>query len=201
MSLISFNEEAHVYTRIDDGVVVPSVTQILKLITEHEYRFVDRDVMERAARLGTAVHKMIELDIAGDLDEESLSEPLVPYLQQWRQFRSTSGFKAEASELRVYSKKFGYAGTLDIAGTLRGRKCIIDAKRCAMVPKSAGPQTSAYEAAYREERATAIDRFDRYALHMTPQKWSLVQFTDPNDYRVFLSALTIFNFTKEKAHE
>ena len=87
---LHFDAEAHVYTL--DGARVPGVTEILSDLSAREYRFVDRAVMERTAWFGQAVHKVIELDTAGLLDESELDPALTPYLDKWRQFLAQSGF-------------------------------------------------------------------------------------------------------------
>lgn len=197
---LHFDEDLHKYTLGDREL--PSVTKVLRRITEHEYRFVDRETMDRTALLGQAVHKLIELDLAGTLDEESLSEPLVPYLAQWRQFRTQSGFQMILSEALVHSARYGYAGKLDLFGRLNDHLALIDAKRTAAVPMSAGPQTAGYELAALEshpELALLDLPIRRYALHLTPERWRLVPFTDPNDRRVFLAALTLHNYLEQAA--
>lgn len=198
MEGLHFDAEAHTYTL--DGARVPSVTEILSDLSAREYRFVDRATMERTAWFGQAVHKVIELDIRGTLDVDSLDAALVPYLEKWREFRAHSGFVPLMSEQQVASRRYRYGGTLDLAGELNGRRCIVDAKRCAGVPRTAGPQTAGYLLAVNEMHPDfAPNGCDRYALHLTPSEtrgWTLVPFRDPNDSRVFLSALTLHNWSK-----
>lgn len=201
---LHFDAEAHVYTL--DGARVPSVTEILSDLSAREYRFVNAGVMAEAAWLGSVVHKLIELDIGAALDESDLDPRLLPYLDAWRQFCAQSGFQPLLSEQRVYSRRYGYAGTLDLFGSLHGDAALIDAKRCASVPRTAGPQTAGYETALREcqpeivaqaSSGVAPGRIKRYALHLLPgSKWRLVPFTNPADSRVFLSALTLSNWSK-----
>ncbi len=200
MNLV-FDSAAHRYTL--DGQSVPSVTDVLALLSAAFYRGVDAEVMARAALLGQAVHKLIELDVGGCLDEDALDDALRPYLGMWRRFVATSGFRPILSESRVASPRYGYAGTLDLFGEMRDRAVLIDAKRTAAVPRTAGPQTAAYEIALRESHPNADPSgrnrvnypLDRYALHLTPERWQLVPFRDPNDARVFLSALTLHNWS------
>lgn len=194
---LAYNDDLHEYRAA--GKVIPSVTQILSPISAMEYRGVDRGVMERAAQLGKAVHRVIELDIRDDLDVDNLSEPLVPYYKAWLNFRALSGFEPMLSEQRVYSARYGYAGTLDMFGRITGRFAVVDAKRTNAVPRSAGPQTAGYENALREcmPELTGGLLIDRYALHLkTDGQWRLVPFADKNDSRVFLSALTLHTWSK-----
>ena len=204
---LAFDAERHEYTL---GVRrLPSVTEILRPVSMFEYRFVSASVMERAALLGSATHALIELDIAGTLDEDALDDSLRPYLASWRQFRAQSGFVPVLSEARVHSRRYGFAGTLDLFGVMNDSPTLIDAKRTAQVPRSAGPQTAAYQIALRESRPEAIaDAIElgvvgmnimRFALHLTPGRWQLVPFRNPNDQRVFLSALTIHNYMEKAA--
>jgi hypothetical protein len=205
-SSIQFDAEAHSYTV--DGDRYDSVTQILRELSARVYRFVDAGVMAEAAWLGQAVHKVIELDILGALDEGELDPRLLPYLEKWRAFRAHSGFVPLLSEARVFSRRYRYAGTLDLFGLLNGEAALVDAKRCASVPRTAGPQTAGYEIALREcmpdvvARAASgpgAARINRFALHLTPSEtrgWTLVPFKNPNDARVFLSALTTHNWSK-----
>lgn len=189
---LTFDEARHEYRH--NGNVVPGVTSILARLAAEEYAGVPRDVMERAAALGRAVHLMIELDLRGTLDIDSLSGDLPLYFNAWRNFLNLSGFNAELSEQRVHSLRYGYAGTLDLFGILNHRLALIDAKRTAAVPRTAGPQTAAYELALRETLASKIgsEPIDRFALHLRADgSWRLVPFTDKADQRVFLSCLTI----------
>jgi len=202
---LTFDEASHIY-RVG-GQVVSSVTQILGRLSAEEYRFVDKSVMEDAALLGKAVHKMIELDLRGDLDVEALSDGLQVYYTAWQNFLQLSGFQMALSEARVYSSKYGYAGTLDLAGWLNTRFVIIDAKRTAAVPRTAGPQTAAYLQALEESgkqfyvpgmesMAARIIGAERYALHLRADgTWRLVPFTDKSDLRVFLACKTLHDWS------
>jgi len=193
-SALSFNAEQHEYRL--DGLVLPSVTQVLAELSARIYRFVNSADMVRTAHFGTAVHAVIKLEHAGELDEDALDDQLRPYLAKWRQFRAQSGFEVHLGEQQVLSRKYGYAGTLDLFGKLNGRYALIDAKRTAGVPRTAGPQTAAYEQALRESYPfIGVDPVDRYALQLCDSKWQLVPFRDRDDLRVFLSALTLHQWS------
>lgn len=197
MARLAYDDDLHEYRY--DGHVVPSVTQVLSRLSAEEYRGVSPDVLEQAALLGKAVHRMIELDLRDALDVQSLSEGLHIYYKAWRNFLSTSGFEASLSEERVYSDRYAYAGTLDLFGRLNGRLSLIDAKRTTSVPRTAGPQTAAYENALRECRPelTGAAPIDRYALHLRADgTWRLVPFTHRADLRAFLACLTLLSWSK-----
>ena len=82
--VLEYIDETHTY--IYDGVVVPSVTQMLKSKFGSKYNGVPKNVLERAAMRGTAVHKAIE-DYEQQGIETDLSE-LRNYirLKEWYDF-------------------------------------------------------------------------------------------------------------------
>lgn len=204
---LHFDPVAHRYTL--DGKKLPGVTSVLKPISGAHYAGVDPAVMERAAELGRAVHRLIELDLANDLDLDELDPVLLPYYNGWRQFLATSGFKAQLSEQQMASRRQGYAGTLDLFGRLNYLPSLIDAKRVAVVVRSTGPQTFAYGQLVREcfpGLLPADAQLRRYALHLknpapgqTAAPWSLVPFNnDRQDALVWQSCLNIARYLQEE---
>lgn len=199
-SRLLFDPTEHRYTL--DGRVVPGVTEALKVVSGADYLGVDPEVLANAAARGTAVHRMVELDGQGVLDEAALDPDLQPYLVGWRRFLRESGLVVLAQEHRVASRRYGYAGTLDIFGVLNGRFALIDVKSVAMVMRSTGPQTAAYETALREwspELLPGDAPVDRFALQLRPGQptpYSLVPFPSRRDARTFLAALECHNFKR-----
>jgi len=55
---LEYFDEEHLY--LVDGVIVPSITQILKFKFGKKYAGMNRDVLKRASEAGTAVHEAIE---------------------------------------------------------------------------------------------------------------------------------------------
>lgn len=55
---LEYIDETHTY--LVDGVIVPSITQILKIKFGNKYAEVSAEVLQNAAEKGTAVHKAIE---------------------------------------------------------------------------------------------------------------------------------------------
>ena len=204
---LAFDSELHRYTL--DGAPVVGVTSALKLVSDADYFGVDPEVMARKAELGTAVHRMIELDCHDDLDTDSLDEVLRPYYRAWRSFLTVSGFTVRLSESQVASRRYGYAGTLDLFGTLNGIPATVDAKCVTTVMPSTGPQTAAYTQALREWRPDLLPAgmpCRRYALQLRPSDaqgrplstpWKLHPFTqDAADLRLFLACLTVTQHLK-----
>ncbi len=205
MTGLVFHPDGHRYTY--NGSPVPGVTTALKIISAEDYRNVRPEVLAEKAAFGTKTHRMIELDCANNLDVNSLSERMAAYYRAWRRFVSMSGFQFLLSESKVFSKRYGYAGQLDLFGMLNGHYALIDAKCVMVVMPSTGPQTAAYEQALRETRPDIIPDgaiVRRYALQLRPPvdsnpdtaRWNLHSFNDPADLPVFLSSLRIHNWRK-----
>lgn len=55
---LEYDEDTHTY--IADGIIVPSVTQIIKDKLGNKYSTVAPEVLKRASIRGTAIHKSIE---------------------------------------------------------------------------------------------------------------------------------------------
>ncbi len=190
MADLAFDEASHTYRL--EGRVVPSVTQVLDPL--YDFSRVPPEVLERKRQLGTAVHKAVELDIAGTLDPDSIAPELDGYLRAWAQFKA-SGFHPQASELRLASKS-GYAGTLDLICTQGPDVWLIDIKTAAQHSPVMALQTAAYAQLYAEHdpaRATV----KRGAVLLAPDgTFNLIPHTDRSDLRVFLSLLTIHQWRK-----
>jgi hypothetical protein len=105
---IEFVEEGHKYFK--DRIEVPSVTQILQLVQNWNYKG-----GSEATERGTYVHKCCELDNKGMLGFDSLGSEAQNYVRQWRKFREEKLSKNIVMEQKFYSNKLfmGYAGTVD----------------------------------------------------------------------------------------
>lgn len=127
----NFDEETHEY-RVD-GRVVPSVTEILTGAGLAENRFsggreIDPEVLENAAERGAFAHRAIELDCAGELDEDSLDDEIFAYVEAWRDFVADTGFLPVANEISFYNSIGDYCGTFDMVGYLGEELTVVDLK-------------------------------------------------------------------------
>lgn len=55
---LEYIDETHTY--LVDGIIVPSITQILKIKFGKKYEGIDKEVLTKASEKGTAVHEAIE---------------------------------------------------------------------------------------------------------------------------------------------
>ena len=143
---VQFDEAAHVYTT-QSGVCVPSVSSILRPLTDAVYGAIDLTVLRRAAEFGTAVHACTEYFDAGDLDESSLEPDWIPYLDAYKAFLNDVSPHWTGIELRLACER--YAGTLDRFGFIKDEMWIVDIKTTSQIHPHVGVQLAAYEALYR----------------------------------------------------
>jgi hypothetical protein len=211
MALV-FNAEHHQYTH--DGIIVPSVTQVLNewvkvergrysyYVSTFDGTVIDADIFERAGRIGSAVHKGANILINNRfINWDKLSPDLVHPLSEFKRWMSDYEVKVIVSETPMYSKKYGIAGTPDLVCTIKGISGHIlpDYKTSDMAPL-VGPQTAIYEDMYRENyKYRGIVK--RYMLHLpknTSKQYKFKPLTGKNDLAYFKSKLFEYNWRRNK---
>lgn len=191
--VLTFEAEGHRYTL--NGRAVPSVTRVLELL--EDFSQVDPRVLEAARVFGSHVHEACALELRGQLDWVALSSELKPYIEAMHRFLNDTGVKVIASEQRVWHRKLGYAGTLDLYGRLDRKNLLIDFKS-GVLPPTVGPQTAAYEQALLDSTGMRTD--ERYCLQLNPELprgYKLNRLNKRTDWNNFLSALNCHRFKRE----
>lgn len=188
--MLTFHESAHQYFWNDKPVI--NVTRVLEPLCD--YSMIPAATLETAQQKGVAVHKMVELDCKGEIDEgdeNSLPAWMRPALVQWRKFVVDCNFEMLESERRVFHPTYHYAGTLDLLGLMHGEYALIDIKRSFYAGPVIGLQTAAYLDAYGTvEKGTK--KAKRYALRLNETgPYRLEPFEDKSDFGTFLALLTI----------
>lgn len=195
--MLTFDEAAHQYYW--QGKPVVNVTRVLNDLTD--YSMVPPAALALAIEKGKAVHKLVELDAKGDLDEATLPDWMAPVLVEWRKFVAQSGFRVIDSEKKVYHPSYRYAGTLDLFGELQHVPAFayIDVKRSFLAGKVTGLQLSAYQAAdvaEHKDRRGAL----RFALRLKEgEPYRMQQFSDANDFNIFAACLIRHKFKEQNA--
>ena len=191
---LEFDPDIHEYRY--DGRVIPNVTSILAPNTD--LSMVPAHRLAHAQSRGTAVHRACELHLLNDLDESSLDDEVRAYFWQFLRFLQDSMFHVEHAEQRVYSDRYGYAGTLDLFGRIRRKRVLIDIKTPVKMHPITGPQTAAYEYALREQKNISGKAYIyRYGLKLQADSYELVAFEDPGDFGVFLANKVIYEWRKK----
>ena len=131
--VLEFYEEEHIY--LVDGVIVPSVSQVLDYKFGHKYDAVSPAVLSRAAGRGTKVHEAIERFCKEGVDDGSNE------VRNFRFLQDKYGFHVHASELPVIIEHEGLtiAGRFDLQLVIDGQyggadiKCVssLDKERTA----------------------------------------------------------------------
>lgn len=158
---IIFDEATHTY--LVDGEEVPSVTTILKPLTDRSYGKVNPSVLEYARNRGTAVHEALEnFDLGGGLEASPEIEGYIRAYLDWMEVYRPTWTDVEQI---VYEDELGYIGTLDRAGRLNGTEfSIVDIKTSNPTKEALVAvcmQTAAYAIAY-----PGRTEISRYALFL-----------------------------------
>lgn len=150
---IDFIEEGHIY--LVDGVVTPSVTQVLKYKFGHKYDNIDNDVLSEAARKGTEVHKAIE-DYCTINKESDL-----PEVRNFKFLQKKYNFKVLGNEIPIILFKDDKplcAGRLDLVLFKDNQTGLGDIKRTSALDKEyLGYQLNMYRIAYKQCYGGEID--------------------------------------------
>jgi hypothetical protein len=179
---LRFDEIEHRYYLGDRELL--SVTTILKmagLLNPQHYTEFARD-------RGALAHRALEWFDQGDLDESTLDDRLVPYLDAWKLFKAEASFVVSAIELRLASAARGFAGTVDRIGKMSGRATVLDIK-------TGGPerwhalQVAAYASLVREADSAVTPRVQRACVYLAADgRYRLQLHDDRQDLPVFDAA-------------
>lgn len=124
MAKLIFLEDNHQYEV--GGVVLPSVSEILRFITAEMYSGIPQWTLDNAADRGKRVHAATEnLDRYGEVKIDADIQPYVEAYVKWRRDYAPQWTRIEYA---CYHPDMMYAGTLDRYGTIRGDQYIVDIK-------------------------------------------------------------------------
>ena len=159
-------DDTHTY--LVDGVIVPSITQILKYKFGKKYEGIDKDVLKRAADAGTKVHEAIEaycilkraMETEKGIDEavaayyETGMGEKYPEVRNFQFLKKHYKFEVLENEVPVILQKDGKvigAGRLDLVLEMDGKIGGADIKRTSTLDKEyLAYQLNLYRIAYRQ---------------------------------------------------
>lgn len=131
--MLEFDKENHIYLK--DGVILKSVTQILKELFPSKYDGIPENILNEKAKYGTELHKFIEI-----IEKKKPKRPLayikryynpniyqIESLKDYLEIKKKYNIEITDSEKMVVYKDI-YCGTLDLKGTVNGKGAIIDIK-------------------------------------------------------------------------
>lgn len=166
---LEFDDVTHTY--LVDGVVVPSVTQLLKRRFSSKYDGIPDGIMKRASERGTRVHKAIENYCTRG--EEDGSEEL----RNYKFLEKHYNFKALMNEVPIILEKDDRpvcAGRLDLVLNIDGSYAVADIKTTATLDKDyLAYQLNIYRLALMQNVDINITKL--YGLHIRENKRKLVE--------------------------
>lgn len=121
-----------------------------------------RKKSQEAADIGTMFHKWLEQYLNAGINGDPLPEmPVNPHMraaiEAFLDWTRANKVKFIASERKIYSKKYKYAGTLDAIGYVNGKLSIIDFKTSSGIYDDMFVQVAAYANAVEEEDGVKIE--------------------------------------------
>ena len=145
-NMLEYIDEQHIY--LIDGIIVPSVTQILQQALGNGYDSVPKDVLEQAARKGTQMHEDIERFC------KTGEEVPTPELRNFKFLKKAYKFGVIDNEVPVILYHYEdpvAAGRMDMLIQMNGELGIADLKRQSTVDKTRlAYQLNLYRLAYQQ---------------------------------------------------
>lgn len=174
---LEYIDDGHIY--LVDGIIVPSITQMLKTRFGGKYDGVNREVLRQASTKGTQVHEAIEKYCKYG-EESDLQE-----LHDFKFLQKRYGFEVKDNEVPVILEdKSGQviaAGRLDIVLEMDGKIGGADIKRTSVLDKDyVGLQLNLYRLAYLQSYGVKWE-FLR-AIHLRDGKRKFVDLPINEEY-------------------
>lgn len=157
--MIEFIEKEHIY--LLDGVIIPSVSEILHFIFPDKYKNVDLKTLNNKAEYGSKVHEIIECL------EQNKEMPLLDMnqefsLKQYLRLKEKNNIRVQVQEQIIHYKN-DYAGRFDMIATINNELCLCDIKTTAVLDEEyLSWQLSFYELAFKSMYGTGFEKL--YAI-------------------------------------
>jgi len=193
MNDLAFDESRHIYKL--DGIIIPSVTQILNEGGLVNLDWIDADLLADKADLGQKVHSTTELYDTQDLDFNKLHPTLKNYLDGWIKFRKDYDFIPAEIEMQLFHPVYRYAGRIDRVGFAKEDLTIVDIKS-GTKQKVHALQTAGYKCMYDVGKKKTEQIKRRLCVYLNQDGYKVEEYKNTQDINVFLSALTITNYKR-----
>lgn len=188
---LTFDEIMHRY--YVDGTEVPSVSRVMEPLKDANYAGISDKTLKKAADKGTAVHDAIENFVKFGI--EDINPEYKPYYDAFMSWWQEKRPIVVGSEIRVYHKLLGYAGTIDLLCYIDDLLTLIDFKTTYTVSDmSCGVQLEAYAKAL-ESHGIKVDQ--KMILHLKRDgryKPILYPANDSKRWRVFGSLKVVYDY-------
>ena len=150
---VEFIGDTHTY--LVDGVIVPSITQILKVKFNKKYDGIPKETLQRASEKGTQMHEIIEKWCKNGEESDLVELRNFKFLK--RQYNFTV-MKNEVPVILWYEGDIIGAGRLDMVISMNGQVGLADLKRTSVLDKDyLGYQLNLYLIAYQQSYGEEIE--------------------------------------------
>ena len=160
--MVEFLEDTHTY--LIDGIIVPSVTTIIKKILPDKYKGIDTKILQKKAKYGTKGHEVIEFigknkldhtealnDIVERFNTREINQYLYISLREYLRLCNKHQIEVIENE-KIVNYGYEFVGTLDMIANVKGKRCLIDIKFTAELDNEyLSWQLRMYRMAYGEE--------------------------------------------------
>ena len=153
--IITCNEKHEYHV---DGLLKPGVSEILSAARLTNLWKVPVVTLERARDLGKEVHRVTALFDRNNLQEDTVDEGTMPYLNGWKKYLKESEAKLVRIEFKLFSKVYDFCGTPDRLVTVGRELVLLDLKTTTNMMPAVGPQVQAYKILVEEDTGSKIDR-------------------------------------------
>ena len=187
---LEFEERKHIYHL--NGIQIPSVTQIMKPLSDMVYESIDSQTLEYAARRGTIVHDAIDNYL--EFEIEDVPEEQRGYFDAFLAWKEKENPEIIATERKVYHKALRYAGKCDLLCMIDGRLTLVDYKTSAAFQPMLYPiQLEGYAKAW-ETHGVKVE--DKMILHLKKDGKYIVHrcAQNPEHYSVIFALATLYNY-------
>lgn len=153
---VTFKEDTHQYFD-ESGIEVPSVTQILKVAGLTGFGMEGTELhSDESMTRGKAAHQAIHFLEKGTLDESTVDEIVIPYVDAYKKFKKDTGYKPFKMECLLLHQQRRFAGTLDGIGHIENQPVLLEYKTGSYQPWHK-LQVAGYRAALGDDFKTTKD--------------------------------------------
>jgi len=187
---LTFEEREHVYKL--RGIEIPSVTTLMKPLSENVYQGIHQNVMANAASRGTAIHQAAENYLLFGI--EDITTEYAPYFDAFKRWCDDYQPEVIATENRVYHKSMLFAGTSDLICKTRSGITLVDYKSTSSVNSMlCMVQLESYSRAWGThgfeidaQNILHLKKTGKYMVHNYPK--------NPEAWAVMQSLITVRNY-------
>ena len=150
---LEYLDDVHMY--VCDSIILPSITQCLKLRFKNKYAGIDDQTLKQASVRGTECHRAIEMWCKDG------TESVLPEVRNFKFLQKQYGFTVLENETPVILSVDGdpvLAGRLDLVLDMNGQTGLADIKRTSTLDKEyLSCQLNLYRIAYQQTYGIEIE--------------------------------------------